>query len=66
MFLILLAGLNALVFTVMEHRHALTLGPDESAGTFAKATAGLSLGLWLVVLLLGRLLPAFEGSTRFF
>jgi hypothetical protein len=29
-------------------------------------TAGLSLGLWLAVILLGRLLPAFEGSTQFF
>src|SRR5436853_7580070 len=44
MFLILVAGLNALVFTFMEHRHALMLGPDETAGTVAKVTAGLSLG----------------------
>jgi hypothetical protein len=66
MFLILLAGLNALIFTVMEHRHALTLGDDDDTGTFTKVTAGLSLSLWLGVLLLGRLLPAFEGSTKFF
>jgi hypothetical protein len=66
MFLILLAGLNALIFTVMEHRHALTLGDDEIPGTLTKVTAGLSLSLWLGVLLLGRLLPAFEGSTKFF
>jgi hypothetical protein len=66
MFLILLAGLNALVFTVLEHRNALSLGADENAGTFTKVSAGLSLGLWLGVLLLGRLLPAFEGSTSFF
>jgi uncharacterized membrane protein len=66
MVLILLAGLNALVFTIMEHRHALTLDPDETAGTFTKVTAGISLSFWLAVLLLGRLLPAFEGSTHFF
>jgi hypothetical protein len=66
MFVILLAGLNALVFTVMEHRHALVLGDDESASTFTKVTAGLSLTLWLIVILLGRLLPTFEGSTSFF
>jgi hypothetical protein len=66
MFLILMAGLNALVFTVMDHSHVLSLRDDESTGTFTKATAGLSLGLWLAVLLLGRLLPAFEGSTSFF
>ena len=66
MFLILLAGLNALVFIVMAQRKTLNLRDDESTGTLAKVTAGLSLGLWLCVLLLGRLLPAFEGSTSFF
>jgi energy-coupling factor transporter transmembrane protein EcfT len=66
MFLILLAGLNALVFTVMAQRQTLSLRDDESAGTLAKVSAGLSLGFWLCVLLLGRLLPAFEGSTSFF
>ncbi|SRR6266481_1021566 len=66
MFLILLAGLNALIFTVMEHRRVLVLADDENTGTFTKVTAGLSLSLWLAVILLGRLLPAFEGSTSFF
>lgn len=66
MFLILLAGLNALVFTVMAQRRVLALGNDEDTGTLAKVSAVLSLSLWLCVLLLGRLLPAFEGSTSFF
>ena len=66
MFLILVAGLNALLFTVMEHRRVLVLGEEEDAGTLTKVTAGLSLGLWLAVILLGRLLPTFEGSTSFF
>ena len=66
MALILLAGLNALVFTVMAQRRVLGLGVDDDTGRIAKVTAGLSLGLWLGVLLLGRLLPAFEGSTHFF
>jgi formate-dependent nitrite reductase membrane component NrfD len=66
MFLILLAGLNALVFTLVEHRHALVLGEDDQATKFMKVSAGLSLSFWLLVLLLGRLLPAFEGSTSFF
>ena len=65
MFLILLAGLNALVFTLVEQRHALVLGEDDQATTFVKVSAGLSLSFWLLVLLLGRLLPAFEGSTSF-
>jgi hypothetical protein len=66
MFLILLGGLNALLFTVMEHRHVLVMGDDEDTSTFTKVTAALSLGLWLCVILLGRLLPTFEGSTSFF
>ena len=66
MFIILLGGLNALVFTAMEHRHVLVLGKDEHTSPLAKATAATSLTIWLVVILLGRLLPAFEGSTSFF
>jgi hypothetical protein len=50
----------------MEHRHVLVIGDDEGTSTFTKVTAGLSLGLWLCVILLGRLLPPFEGSTSFF
>jgi hypothetical protein len=38
----------------------------ENGYGWVKITAGLSLGLWLGVLRLGRLLPSFEGSTGFF
>jgi hypothetical protein len=62
MFLILVAGLNAFIFTVMEHRHVLVLGANEETSLFTKATAALSLGLWLTIMLLGRLLPSFEGT----
>ncbi len=65
LFVILLAGINALVFTLFKHKQALALGEDDGTTTFMKVTAGLSLSFWLVVLLLGRLLPAFEGSTSF-
>jgi len=66
MLLILLAGLNALVFMVMEYRHALTLKDGENVGALGRISAGLSLGLWLGVLLLGRLLPSFEGAGSLF
>jgi hypothetical protein len=67
LFLIFVAGINALVATIVLHRHATHAGPDDdNFGALTKATAGLSLSLWLVVILLGRLLPAFEGSTEFF
>jgi hypothetical protein len=66
MFMVLLGGANALVFTVMEHRHVLVLGKDEHASPLARVTAGGSLAIWFCVILLGRLLPTFEGSTSFF
>jgi len=66
MTLILLAGLNALLFHVMEHRRMFILADGKNTSAYVKLTAGLSLSLWLCVLLLGRLLPAFEGSTSFF
>jgi hypothetical protein len=66
MFLILVAGLNALVFTVMEHHHVLVMGDGETTSAFTRVTAVLSLSLWFCVILLGRLLPTFEGSTSFF
>jgi hypothetical protein len=65
MFLILMAGLNALAFTVMEHRHVLVLKDGESTSLFTKVTSALSLTLWLTIMLLGRLLPSFEGSKDF-
>src|SRR5437588_13094174 len=66
MLLILLAGLNAVLFMVLGRQRVLDLGDRESTGALAKVSAGLSLLLWLCVLLLGRLLPSFEGSTSFF
>jgi hypothetical protein len=66
MLLILLAGFNALTFGVMENRHALTLGGGENVSALGRTCAGLSLLLWLGVLLLGRLLPSFEGARSLF
>jgi hypothetical protein len=66
MIVILLAGLNAAVFSVFAHRLAASASAQESPGTLARVTGAMSLGLWLIVILLGRLLPTFEGSTSFF
>ena len=62
--LILFAGLNALYFTVMEHRHVAHLGPGEDTTRLTKISAGLSLAAWLGVLVLGRLLPIFTISQN--
>ncbi len=63
---ILLAGINAIGFRLLEHKHALTLADDEIPGAFTRVSAGLSLGAWFFVIVIGRLLPMFEGSHGFF
>jgi hypothetical protein len=64
--MIVLAGLNAIVFTVMEHKHVLRLADDADTTTMTKVMAGASLTMWVLVILLGRMLPTFEGSRDFF
>ena len=64
MLLIVFAGINALVFTIVEHRQCLTIGPDGDTTTFTKVTAGLSLALWAGVLMLGRMLPVVGFGTN--
>jgi len=60
----LLAGLNALVFTVVEHRKVAVLGPGEDTPPLTQVTAALSLTLWLGVLVFGRMLPVFTVSQN--
>jgi hypothetical protein len=57
MLLVLISGVNALVFTLVEYRSALALGPGDNADRFAKVAAAVSLSLWVAVLFLGRMLP---------
>lgn len=59
LFVIGLGGLNALWFTFAEHRLIARLPSDAAAPTLARVLAGASLGMWLLVILLGRLLPTF-------
>lgn len=66
MYMIILAGLNALLFTVLEHKKVYNLGVSEDTNTLTKITAVLSLALWVFIIILGRSLPTFEGSTTFF
>jgi hypothetical protein len=64
--LLALAGINAVAFTLFEHRKLLMVGPDYETGTLTKVSAGLSLVLWILIILFGRLIVAFQGSTEFF
>jgi hypothetical protein len=59
--LVLIAGLNALAFEILERRKIMMQAPDGETSTRAKCIAGLSLGLWFAVLCLGRLLPYLGG-----
>jgi hypothetical protein len=56
---ILLGGLNALWFTFAEYRQVAGLPTDAVAPMPARIMAATSLGMWTLVLLLGRLLPTF-------
>lgn len=63
MLLIILAGLNALLFKLTVAPKYAVLGPDANASLLAKGIAASSLFLWVSVILAGRLLPYFgEGG----
>jgi hypothetical protein len=59
MLAVLLAGFNTAVFAVLKHRTVQALGPGDDTDTATKVIAGLSLALWLSVIVWGRLLPSF-------
>lgn len=58
--LIVLAGINALWFWFGEHAKLSRLAVGEDADFQAKVIAGLSLIIWIVVIILGRLIPYLE------
>jgi hypothetical protein len=61
---IALAGLNAGWFTVVEQRKLLAMadGEGEYLHPSVRLTAALSLFLWFLVILAGRLLPTFQSG----
>lgn len=58
--LIFLAGINALWFWFGEHARLVQLADGEQADIPAKVIAGLSLVIWVAVIVLGRLIPYLE------
>lgn len=60
--LILLAGVNVLVFYLFLYREVADLGPGEDAPRAAKLVAGFSVTLWIGVTFFGRMLP-FLGQA---
>jgi hypothetical protein len=65
MAVIVWAGVNALYFTFAEHRKLAHVGADFEPDFQSRVLAGTSIVFWLIVILAGRLLPTFEGSTSF-
>ena len=55
--LILVAGLNAIWFYVKIMPVMGSWGPDDNPPVIAKTIAVVSLGAWVCILLLGRLIP---------
>ncbi|MDG2090145.1 MAG: hypothetical protein P8J61_03410 [Gammaproteobacteria bacterium] len=58
--LVLIAGLNALWFYFGEHKELSQLADGEDADFRAKVIGGLSLIIWVVVIILGRFMPFVE------
>ncbi|MEI6283363.1 MAG: hypothetical protein WCP82_11735 [Alphaproteobacteria bacterium] len=59
MVLVLLAGINAIYHEVACKERVCAIPDGADPDTRAKVIGGLSLGLWLLVMLAGRLLPQF-------
>jgi hypothetical protein len=64
MYLVALAGINALVFTVLEHRQAVLVGVGQDTSTLTKVTAAFSLVGWTAIMMFGRLLQQFTVSVN--
>ncbi|MEE8301759.1 MAG: hypothetical protein V3S24_04905 [Candidatus Tectomicrobia bacterium] len=62
MILIILAGLNALWFSLREHRKVVALPEGADTDMSAKLCAGGSLIFWVAIITLGRLIPYLEDS----
>jgi uncharacterized membrane protein len=61
--LILLAGVNMLYFTLVEQPRVLKTPVGEPFDRVTRISAILSLTLWTVVIVAGRLLPVTQGAA---
>lgn len=65
MALVLLSGLNALWFTLVEHRQVLSQPSDQRTTIAVRTSAALSLFLWFAIIYWGRMIVAFQSSASF-
>lgn len=62
LWLLAISGINALLFTLFEHRILASAPEGQATPTLAKASAGLSLLLWFTIIFFGRLI-AFQVAV---
>ena len=65
MLAILLAGCNLAWFELVERRKILGTAPSSEPALMTRCVAIASLTIWLSVIVLGRLLPSYEGAGGF-
>lgn len=65
MALMLVAGLNALFFTIFEHRQVLSQPSDQRTTMAVRISAALSLLVWFGIIYWGRMIVAFQSSANF-
>jgi hypothetical protein len=64
--LILAAGANLIFFQFVLHRRIAGLYEGADADALTKTSAALSLLLWTLIIIAGRLLPSYEGAGGWF
>jgi hypothetical protein len=65
MALLLLTGLNALWFTLVEHRKVLSQPSSQRTTIAVRTSAALSLFLWFAIIFWGRMIVAFQSAAGF-
>ena len=62
MLCVMLAGLNVLVFYLSSFRRIATAGPGEQAPLVGRLSGGISLVLWMTVIVCGRMITFFRPT----
>ncbi len=65
MALVLVAGLNALWFTLVEQRQVLSQPSGQRTTVAVRTSAALSLFVWFAIIFWGRMIVAFQSSASF-
>lgn len=60
MLCLLLAGVNALLFYLLMFRRVTRLGPGAGEPVFARLSGAVSLGLWITVIICGRMITFYR------